>query len=477
MRLCITEGLSDGSGKPTREEKMSKSKEGMDQKIAGNDPNTERDLNQPAGDELNRKLGARGQTDYTSGRESSRDFPRRSTSMRYRQENFQQRSLEPERTNLYNQQQRTDYRQSGRYEDLRSPREDTDNPYSRSNRERLRGSNIERQRMRGGDSEPDRQYRDPYRSYERGRQAYDNQSFNRQQNPSDYSNQSASRRQNQPDYGNQQWNQQRLNRQSTTRDFGTPDYGSPDYGSQAERSPRFDQQNYGSQNYPARSYNPRQYNPERRVEDQREVSGQEFESRNEPDNRGYDREDRYSRGYENLGSPQGFDMPYYDANAVGYDWQGRPYEGYRYTLRCRDIMTKDVTCCTPDTTIRNVAEQMEDDNVGSIPVVENGRLIGLVTDRDIVCRILAEGKDTRSTVAREAMSDDIVTCAPDESVMEAIRKMSEHQIRRIPICDLNGRLRGIISIGDIALEAERDRDIACALEKISEPTPYQSHRR
>ena len=139
-------------------------------------------------------------------------------------------------------------------------------------------------------------------------------------------------------------------------------------------------------------------------------------------------------------------------------------------------MTKSVTTCGPDSVIRDVADLMEDDNVGSIPVLENGRLVGIVTDRDIVCRVIAEGLDTRTVKAREVMSEDLITCTPDDSVLEAIRKMGEHQIRRIPVCDPNGRLRGIISIGDVALEAERDQDLANALEQISQPTPQQARR-
>ena len=156
------------------------------------------------------------------------------------------------------------------------------------------------------------------------------------------------------------------------------------------------------------------------------------------------------------------------------DWTDTRY-GRNY-LRCSDIMTKDVTTCSRQASIREVAEKMQDDDVGSIPVVENGRLIGIVTDRDIVCRVLAEGLDTRTAMVTEAMSEDIVTCSPEENVVDAIRKMGEHQIRRIPVCDINGRLRGIISLGDIALEAERDQELAQSLEEISQPVPDRSRR-
>jgi CBS domain-containing protein len=444
---------------------MSKSKEGIDKNLNASDPNARRDVNEPNAEEFDRKLGARGQTDYTYGRESSRDFPRRSTSKRYRNEGFQQNATNPERANLYNQQQRTGFTQGARYDNRGAQREDTGDFYSRSLREPSRGSDFERSRRRGSELERNRQYDDPYRTYERGGQAYGNQSSNWQQN--------------QQGYENQQWKQQRENRPSTTRDFGTPNYGSQDYEPQDRGSQNYDAQNYGTQNSGSQGYNPQQYNTERAYQNQQPYLREEEYERNQRQTAGYNRNDQNARGYEPFTAPYGFDLPYYDANAVGYDWQGRPYGGsetYRNVLRCRDIMTKDVTACSPESSIREVAEKMEDENVGSIPVVENGRLIGIVTDRDIVCRILAEGKNTRTTTAREAMTDDIVTCTPDELIMEVIRKMSEHQIRRIPICDPNGRLRGIISIGDIALEAERDRDIACALEKISEPTPYQAHR-
>lgn len=157
-----------------------------------------------------------------------------------------------------------------------------------------------------------------------------------------------------------------------------------------------------------------------------------------------------------------------------YTW-GDTY-GRRY-LRCGDIMTKDVTTCELNTPLRQVADKMEDEDVGSIPVVENDRLVGIVTDRDIVCRILATGRDTKTATAADAMSQDIVTASREDSVIDAIHKMGENQIRRLPVVDQNYRLRGIIAMADIALEAERDRDLAEALEQISEPTPFQSHRR
>jgi CBS domain-containing protein len=164
----------------------------------------------------------------------------------------------------------------------------------------------------------------------------------------------------------------------------------------------------------------------------------------------------------------------YDTPEDRYGWGDRYGRSY---LRCEDIMTKDVTTCSPQTPLRQVAERMEDEDVGSIPIVEDGRLIGIVTDRDIVCRILAQRRDTRSATAADTMSQDIVTVNRDESVMDAIQKMGQYQIRRLPVVDQNFHLRGIISLADIALEAENDRQLAEAIEQISQPTPFQSRKR
>ena len=185
----------------------------------------------------------------------------------------------------------------------------------------------------------------------------------------------------------------------------------------------------------------------------------------------------YGRSYEPgfFDAGHGFDRDYDDSEYEGRRDRDERGHDRRY-LRCADIMTKDVTVCSPQTVIRDVADKLDDDGVGSLPVVENKRVIGMITDRDIVCRVLAEGRDSRTTVAADAMSEDIVTCTPDESVVEAIHKMGENQIRRIPVCDTNGRLRGIIAMADVALEAENDREIADALEQISRPTPNRARR-
>jgi CBS domain-containing protein len=167
----------------------------------------------------------------------------------------------------------------------------------------------------------------------------------------------------------------------------------------------------------------------------------------------------------------------------------------RSHLRCRDIMTRDVTVATRETTLSEVAAMMREEDTGIIPVVEpgetpsdtvtevqrvpartaaNGRLIGLITDRDIVVRALAEGRDAREVRAEEIMTTDIHAVRPNDRVIEAIRLMGDRQVRRVPVVDRDGNLRGIISMADVALETEADRELAEALEEISSGPSFWS---
>jgi len=202
----------------------------------------------------------------------------------------------------------------------------------------------------------------------------------------------------------------------------------------------------------------------------------------------------------------------------------------RSHVRCRDIMTRDVTVATRDTTLQEVAAMMRDEDTGVIPVVENandsamtanastpnisaltaastpvatetttatvdtlqaandsgdaarsggnaargnaplggyGKLVGLITDRDIVIRAIAEGKDATTTRAADIMTEQVYTAQPNDRVIDAIREMGDKQVRRIPVCDRDGKLRGIISMADVALETEEDSELAKALEEIS----------
>ncbi|ALA69299.1 hypothetical protein GT50_03175 [Geobacillus stearothermophilus 10] len=132
----------------------------------------------------------------------------------------------------------------------------------------------------------------------------------------------------------------------------------------------------------------------------------------------------------------------------------------------RDVMSTDVQYCTPLDNLYEVAVKMRDFNVGAIPIVDDGRLVGMITDRDIVVRGMAE-KRPGSTAVTEVMSRDLVTLSPDDSVQKAADMMAHHQIRRLPVVE-NGRLVGIISIGDLATNRYSDERAGRALSEISE---------
>lgn len=134
--------------------------------------------------------------------------------------------------------------------------------------------------------------------------------------------------------------------------------------------------------------------------------------------------------------------------------------------RCREIMTRSVTTASREMTLREIAALMRDGDMGAMPVVENGKLIGIVTDRDIVVRAIAEGKSD-STPIGDVMTTEIFSAKEDDYVFEAIRLMGDKQIRRIPVVTASGELAGIIAMADIALEMEDEREIAETLEEIS----------
>lgn len=144
-------------------------------------------------------------------------------------------------------------------------------------------------------------------------------------------------------------------------------------------------------------------------------------------------------------------------------------------MRCRDIMSSTVKTADRSTSLRDAALMMRDGDMGSVPVVEGGKLVGIVTDRDIVVRSIAEGKDASSPVG-EAMTTEIFSVRPDDFVFEAIRLMGDKQVRRIPVVDESGALAGIIAMADVALEMEDEREIAETLEEISSGSSFWSKK-
>ncbi|MDX6288737.1 MAG: hypothetical protein QOH42_536 [Blastocatellia bacterium] len=141
-------------------------------------------------------------------------------------------------------------------------------------------------------------------------------------------------------------------------------------------------------------------------------------------------------------------------------------------MQVREIMTSDPACCTADTPLPEVGRMMIDNDCGEIPVVENRSSnipIGVVTDRDIVCRTVANGINPVELTAADCMSKPIVTVTPDTSVEECCRIMEAKRIRRVPVVDERGACVGIVSLADIALQADK-RVAGEIVTEVSEPT-------
>lgn len=133
-----------------------------------------------------------------------------------------------------------------------------------------------------------------------------------------------------------------------------------------------------------------------------------------------------------------------------------------------DIMTGGVRAMSPSDSVVGAARAMLELNVGVIPVCEGGKLVGLVTDRDITLRCVAQALAAGDTPLSAIMSDDVQSCHADQEVGEVMVKMGDAQIRRLPVVDGDKRLVGILSLGDIAVKTD-DRKLASVLQDISEP--------
>jgi len=136
-------------------------------------------------------------------------------------------------------------------------------------------------------------------------------------------------------------------------------------------------------------------------------------------------------------------------------------------VNVRDVMTAQVATATPQTTIEEVARTMSQVDSGAVPVVEDGKVVGLVTDRDIVLRVVAKGGDLSGPVS-EIMSGDVQSCGQDTNLADAAAQMGAHQVRRLVVLDDKGALVGILSLGDIALDYGA-KVVGQTLEEISEP--------
>src|SRR5678815_1954296 len=260
------------------------------------------------------------------------------------------------------------------------------------------------------------------------------------------------------------------------------------------RDDRLRRENFGSYDD---QYRPRrQFDTERRPDYSRGRFGERAE---------YDRDEPRYASYGGGGGERYRDENRRSSLYEGRDdltsnmWRDRDYQQApeRSRLRCRDIMTRDLAVATRDTTLPEIALMMKQEDTGVIPVVEydtqqgngrtevnpnerkyegrnytRGKLVGLITDRDIVVRAVADNKDCASVRAEDIMSVDIHTANPNDRVVDAIRKMGDKQVRRIPITNDNGYLVGMVSMADVAIETRQDRELADAIEDISKGTSF-----
>jgi CBS domain-containing protein len=132
----------------------------------------------------------------------------------------------------------------------------------------------------------------------------------------------------------------------------------------------------------------------------------------------------------------------------------------------RDVMTSNPRTIERSTTVAEAAQLMKSEDVGSVPITDGDRLVGVVTDRDIVVRAVAEGRDVQSTTVGDIASSDLVTIDPEQSIEEAVRLMGEHQVRRLPVVEEDGRLVGVLAQADIAA-AGYDQTTGQLVEEIS----------
>ena len=134
--------------------------------------------------------------------------------------------------------------------------------------------------------------------------------------------------------------------------------------------------------------------------------------------------------------------------------------------KVHEVMTDRPRVVTPETTVSEAAQLMKNDDIGSLPILDGEQLAGMVTDRDIVIRAVAEGKDPRGMPVREVASRELVTVNADEELSSALLLMASQQVRRLPVVDDDGRLVGILAQADVAVEA-KEKDVGEMVEEIS----------
>ena len=138
--------------------------------------------------------------------------------------------------------------------------------------------------------------------------------------------------------------------------------------------------------------------------------------------------------------------------------------------KCNEVMTKNPVCCLPGDLVAKAAGLMKSGNIGSIPVIENGqtkKLVGIVTDRDLALKVVAEGRDAESTKVESVMTARVVTCRAEDDLQKALDAMAEHQLRRIPVVDNDNKILGIIAQADVATRVNQPEKTAAMVKEIS----------
>lgn len=138
-------------------------------------------------------------------------------------------------------------------------------------------------------------------------------------------------------------------------------------------------------------------------------------------------------------------------------------------MKVGEVMSKNIAAVNPDTPVEDIAKVMKDMNIGSVPVCEGDKVIGIVTDRDIVIRNIAVGKGGNNVQAKDVMTSGISTVDPNTDIHEAANLMADKQVRRLPVVE-DGRLVGIVALGDIAVRSKLEDNAGEALSDISKPT-------
>lgn len=138
--------------------------------------------------------------------------------------------------------------------------------------------------------------------------------------------------------------------------------------------------------------------------------------------------------------------------------------------KCNEVMTKDPVCCLPNDIVSKVAGLMKSEDIGPVPIIDEQtrKLVGIVTDRDLALKIVAEGRDPKSTKAEDVMTRELVTCRAEDDMQNALDAMSGHKLRRIPVVDNDNRIVGIIAQADVATRVDQAEKTAAVVWGISQ---------